>query len=418
MIDVRLMRSDPQVFIDSFRRRGVDIDVERLLEIDERHRNLLAAVESGRAEHNAANKKISSAPPDQRQAVIDDARSIGERFKDLEIQLKEAADGWRSSFEALPNLTHPETPGGSGDENNRVLREVGGRREFDFAAKDHLSIGEDLDIIDTARAAKVSGSRFGFLKGDAALLELGLVRFAFDRLGKHGFRPVIPPVLVREEALYGTGFFPTDEAQIYKTAVDDLFLVGTSEVPLASMHAGEVLPLEELPLSYGAYSPCFRREAGTYGKDTRGIIRLHQFEKVEMFVFCSPEASEEQHERILSIEEEIFQALEIPYRVVEVCAGELGAPAFRKFDLEAWLPGAERYVEITSCSNCTDYQSRRLNIRFKSDAGNELVHTLNGTAVAMQRTIVALLENHQQGDGSVRLPQALAEFTGLELIKL
>ena len=410
MIDLRLLRSEPDLFRDSYARRGLDVDIDSLIVIDEKHRLLINEVESGRAEQNAANKAISKAAGDEKQAAIAEAKAIADRFKGSEEELRKVKEELDGILVAVPNLVHPETPRGSGDDSNRILREVG---EMRTGGKDHSSIGESLDVIDTERAAKVSGSRFGFLKGKGALLEFALVRFAMDRVMSHGFEPIIPPVLVREDAMYGTGFFPTDEAEIYKTAADDLYLVGTSEVPIASMHRDEVIAL---PVQYAGFSTCFRREAGTYGKDTKGIIRLHQFDKVEMFIFSGASESNEQHLKILSIEEEIFQALQIPYRVVEICAGDLGASAYRKFDIEAWLPGAERFLEVTSCSNCTDYQSRRLNIRTKTDAGNELVHTLNGTAVAIQRAIVSILENHQQPDGTVKVPEALQPYTGFDVI--
>ncbi len=288
--------------------------------------------------------------------------------------------------------------------------------EFDFEPKDHLALGEDLQIIDVRRAAKVSGSRFTFLTGAGALLHVALVRFALERLLPEGFVPVVPPVLVREEAMYGTGFFPTDEAQVYKTASDDLYLAGTSEVPIASMHSNETFSSEDLPARYAGISTCFRREAGTYGKDTRGIIRVHQFDKVEMFSFCEPDLSEDEHQRLLSIEEQLFQALEIPYRVVEICAGDLADPNYRKFDIEAWIPGGNRWLEVTSCSNDIDYQARRLGIRYKSAGRSDYVHTLNGTAVAIGRAIVALLENHQNADGSVSIPARLEEYAGFDSI--
>lgn len=410
MIDLKLLRSDAGLFRDAFARRGSDVDVDALLALEEKHRALIADVEKGRAEQNAANKRISQVSGDERQAAIAEAKQISDRFKGMEEELRKAREELEGVLTAVPNLVHPETPAGAGEENYAILREVGERKE---GGEEHHVVGASLGIIDTDRAAKVSGSRFGILKGKGALLEMALVRFALDRVMAHGFEPVIPPVLVREDAMFGTGFFPTDEAQIYKTAADDLYLAGTSEVPLASMHRDEVL--EELPVRYAGFSTCFRREAGTYGKDTKGIIRLHQFDKVEMFIFCPAEESNSQHLKILAIEEEIFQALEIPYRVVEVPAGELGAPAYRKFDLEAWLPGARRWLEVTSCSNCTDYQSRRLNIRAKGDSGSALVHTLNGTTVAVQRTIVSLIENHQH-EGKVEIPAALRPYTGFDSI--
>jgi seryl-tRNA synthetase len=278
---------------------------------------------------------------------------------------------------------------------------------------DHVALGEALGIFDGERGVKTSGSRFVYLKGNGILLELALVRFAFDHLGRNGgFQPMAPPVLVRQQAMYGTGFFPAEEFEIYHLERDDLYLIGTSEVPLASYHADEVLAEADLPLRYAGYSPCFRREAGSYGKDTKGLIRVHQFDKVEQFSLVHPDASWDEFELIRSNEEALFQALEIPYRVVVMCGGDLGAPAAKKVDLEAWLPGAQRFMEVTSASNTTDYQARRLKIRFRGDGGTRLVHTLNGTAFAIGRAIVALLENHQRADGSVAIPEALHPYTG------
>jgi seryl-tRNA synthetase len=281
---------------------------------------------------------------------------------------------------------------------------------------DYATLGEQLDIIDTARGAKVSGSRFGYIKGKGALLELSLVRWAMDHLVEAGFTPMIPPVLVREEALEGTGFFPEARDQVYEIPKDELFLVGTSEVPLAAYHGDEILERSALPLRYAGFSTCFRREAGTYGKDTAGIFRVHQFDKVEMFIFTTPEASTEEHDRLLAIEESLVQELEIPYRVVNIAAGDLGASATKKYDIEAWFPSEQAYREITSCSNTTDYQARRLKVRIKAEDGNPVLHTLNGTACAVGRTITALLENHQRPDGSVEIPEALRRYTGFDLI--
>lgn len=412
MIDLKLLRSNPELFEESYRRRGLEIDVAALVSIDVEHRQLTARVEDGRAEQNRANKRISEVTGDERTSAIEEARRISDAFKGAEEDLKKLKDQLDAALAQAPNLVHPKTPEGA-DKDYAVIKEVGDRVLI-TGARDHVSIGEQHGVIDVERAAKVSGSRFGYLRGKGALLEIALVRFALDRTMALGYIPIIPPVLVREEAMFGTGFFPTDEHEIYKTANDDLFLVGTSEVPLASMHSGETLI--DLPLRYAAFSSCFRREAGTYGKDTKGIIRLHQFEKVEMFIFCEPSESDDLHLELLSVEEEIFQALEIPYRVVEIAAGELGAAAYRKFDIEAWLPGAERWLEVTSCSNCTDYQSRRLGIRTKSASGSDLAHTLNGTAIAVQRTIVSLLENHQNSDRTVQIPEALKSYTGFDSI--
>jgi seryl-tRNA synthetase len=417
VIDLKLLRSSPEVLRESLTRRGSAIDLDHLIALDESHRRLLGEVESMRAEQNRANKLIASSSGPERDAAIEQMRSVASGLKDLEGKLERAKAGLDDLLPRVPNLVHPQSPNGSGEDSNRVVKQAGAVSEFDFPAADHLDLGEALDIIDVKRASKVSGSRFAILKGKGALLELALVRFAMDRLSAAGFLPVIPPVLVREEAMYGTGFLPADEFEIYKTASDDLYLAGTSEVPVASMHAQETIAAADLPLRYAAFSTCFRREAGTYGKDTRGIIRVHQFDKVEMFVFCKADESEQRHEEILLIEEELFALFEVPYRVVDICAGDLGSSAQRKFDLEAWLPGSKRWLEVTSCSNCTDYQARRLEIRTKSEKGAELVHTLNGTAVAVGRAIVAILENHQRLDGSVAIPKALQPYTGFDEIK-
>ncbi|HLI55911.1 MAG TPA: serine--tRNA ligase [Actinomycetota bacterium] len=424
MIDLKLLRNDPELVRASLKRRGSTVDLDRLISLDAAYRQLLQEVEVARAEQNQAGKHIAEASGPEKQEAIAEMRRLSDRLKAQEADLAERNAELDEALTHVPNLVHPDAPDGSGDDANRLVRTVGTRPAFPFTARDHLDIGETLGIIDVERAGKVSGSRFAFLLGAAALLELSLVRMVIDRVSADGFVPVIPPVLVRREAMYGTGFFPTDEAQVYRCADDDLYLAGTAEVPIASMHAREILPVETLPRRYLGYSTCFRREAGTYGKDTRGIIRVHQFDKAEMFSFCLPEDSDDEHQRILAHEEGIFQALEIPYRVLEICAGDLADPNYRKFDIEAWLPGSGRWLEVTSCSNDIDYQARRLGIRTKrvapaggSSSGTDVVHTLNGTALAMGRAIVALLENHQQADGSVLVPEALRPYLGSELIE-
>jgi seryl-tRNA synthetase len=316
----------------------------------------------------------------------------------------------------VPNLPDPSTPAG-GEEDSVELRRWGTPPAFDFPVRDHLELGELLGAIDTVRAAKVSGARFGYLVGWGALLEFALVRFAMDRLTAAGFVPMVPPVLVRREAMFGTGFLPTDEQQIFRTADDDLYLAGTSEVPLVSYHSDELLDPGTLPRRYAGFSTCFRREAGSYGKDTRGIFRVHQFDKVEMVSFVLPEASAQEHELLLAREEELLQALELPYRVVNIAAGDLGGSAAKKYDCEAWIPSQGTYRELTSTSNCTDYQARRIGCRVREPEGNRPLHTLNGTAVAVGRTIVALLENHQQPDGSVKVPEALESYLGTDRIQ-
>ncbi|MEX2587726.1 MAG: serine--tRNA ligase [Actinomycetota bacterium] len=430
-IDLRLLRNDPDCVADSLARRGARvvlpsgkvivsgdgaIDLEYLRELDNENRRLISEVDEARSERKRASKAIARLSEGERADAVARNKEVAEGLKALEQHQSELQEQLYSALRLLPNLVHPQAPPGKGDEASRLVRQAGNIPSFEFDPQDHLSLGESLGIIDVKRAAKVSGSRFAFLRGSAALLQTSLIRFVLDRLGAEGFVPVVPPVLVREQAMYGTGFFPTDEAQVYKTADDDLYLVGTSEVPIASMHADETFDAAELPLRYAGISTCFRREAGTYGKDTRGIIRVHQFDKVEMFSFCLPSESNDEHRRLVELEEGIFAALEVPYRLVEIAAGELADPNYRKFDIEAWLPGGDRWLEVTSCSNDWDYQARRLGIKVRGEGGTEMVHTLNGTAIAIGRAIVALLENHQQADGSVAIPEALQPYTGFDQI--
>ncbi len=336
-------------------------------------------------------------------------REVAAEAKRLEEELAAVESRIDELLASLPNLPDPSAPDGDSDEDAEVLREVGERPAFDFEPKDHLELGLALDVIDMESAARASGSRFAYLKGELALMEIALVQLALQKLSQKGFTPVIPPVLVREEALFWTGFLPTDRAQIYEIAQDDLYLVGTSEVTLAALHVDEILAEELLPLRYAGFSTCFRREAGAAGKDTRGIFRVHQFDKVEMFQFVHPDTSGAAHEELLAIEEEILGELGIPYRVVNIAAGDLGASAAKKYDCEAWLPGQGRYRELTSCSNTTDYQARRLRARFRPKDGGSVqpVHTLNGTAVAVGRMLIAIMENHQRADGGVDVPEAL-----------
>jgi seryl-tRNA synthetase len=417
MIDLRLLREQPDTVAAALARRGISpSELERLRDLDERRRGLIAEVDAARAEQGQASKAIGKAAPEDRQAMIDTAGELKRRVADLEVQLAETTETHAAAFAAVPNLPHPDAP--DGDEGDGVvLRHVGDRPTFDHEPRDHVDLLEPPGAIDLARGAKVSGSRFAYLVGDGALLEFALVRYAMDIAMSHGHTPVIPPVLVREEAMYNTGFLPTDEQQIFLTRDDDYYLVGTSEVPLAAMHSDEIFAPDELPRRYVGYSPCFRREAGSHGKDTRGILRVHQFEKVEMFAFTHPDDSDAEHERLLAIEEEVFAGLELHYRVVDIPVGDLGASAARKFDLEAWLPGQDAYREVTSCSNTTDYQARRLRARIRVAEGeNVLVHTLNGTALAVQRAMIALVEQHQRPDGSVAVPERLQPYLGREVL--
>jgi len=412
MIDINLIRTDPDFVRAALARRGIAPRVDEIRELDERRRTLQTRIDSLRSEQKTASKEFAKLKGDDRATRQVELAKLSDEIKELSGEWEVLDAQVKALLLETPNLPHSSVPDGAGDENNVEVRAVGAPPSFDFEPRDHLDIGQALAVLDVERAAKVSGSRFAYLLGQAAVLELALVRFAVDRLGEHGFTPVVPPVLVRREAMEWTGFLPTDEAQIYKLADDEMYLVGTSEVSLAAMHQGEFLDPGSLPLRYCGISTCFRREAGTYGKDMRGIFRVHQFDKVEMFSFTSPEGSWDEHEFLLAREEEIFGALEIPYRIVNICAGELGAPAAKKYDVEAWLPGQAAYREVTSCSNCTDYQARRLGAKVKTESGSHLVHTLNGTAVAVGRAIIALIENHQQADGTVAIPDALRAYTG------
>ena len=390
--------------------------VDHVLELDEKYRGLLATVENLRAEHNRASKAIGKAPPDQRPAAIEKARELAEEIKDLEPTLEAAAAEVEEAAAYLPNLPHDSVPDGLSEDDNVVEREVGDRREFDFEPQPHEVIGERLGLFDSERAARVSGSRFVYLTGVGAMLELALVRFAIDFCNQRGFVPVVPPVLVREHAMYGTGFLPTDEHEFYKVERDELYLTGTSEVALAAMHSGEILNEGALPVRYAGFSTCFRREAGTYGKETKGLVRVHQFDKVEQFSFAHPDSSWDEYDSIRTNQEDILKALEIPYRVLVMCAGDLGAAAAKKVDHEAWLPGSNRFLELTSATNATDFQARRLQVRFKGKGESRLVHMLNGTACAVGRTIVALVENHQREDGGVDIPAALRPYAGFDEI--
>jgi seryl-tRNA synthetase len=420
MLDLKSIRSDPERVKQALARRGAAEEVDALLELDARRRELLPEIEGAQAERKALSKRVGEAK--QRGEDAGELMAAVQGLKQLMEAGKAELEKVEAELErvaaALPNLPDPDAPDGMTEEDAVVVREAGERPSFDFEPRDHLDLGTALGLIDIESAAQLSGSRFAYLKGDLVLLELALVRFAIDLVREEGHEPVVPPVLVREEALYGTGFLPGDRDQIYAVPKDELFLAGTSEVALAGLHANQILDAEQLPLRYAGFSPCFRREAGAAGRDTRGIFRVHQFDKVEMFSFVEPSQSAAEHERLLAIEERILTALEIPYRVVNVAAGDLGAPAAKKYDCEAWIPSQERYRELTSCSNTTDYQARRLSCRYRP-ADNEpiqAVHTLNGTAVAMGRTMIALIENRQDREGGFTLPNILYPYGGPERI--
>jgi len=409
MLDLKLLRTDTDAVRAALARRGegVATGVDAVLELDGRRRELIPQTEALKAEQNVAGAAIAAAKKagEDASAALAAMGDVKARGKALGEELAAVEARLQTALAALPNLPDP-----SASDTDTVLREEGTITPAAFTARDHQDLAGGR--IDLHRGARLAGSRFAYLKGDLVFLELALVRWCLDKLHGHGFEPVIPPVLAREEALYGTGFLPDTEQQIYHLPADDLYLLGTSEVALASLHAGEILDEDALPVQYAGFSPCFRREAGAAGRDTRGIFRVHQFDKVEMFCFVRPEESEQWHERLLAIEEEILTDLGLPYRVVNIAVDDLGASAAKKYDCEAWLPGQGQYRELTSTSNTTDFQARRLDIRYRPAGGGKPVtlHTLNGTAVAVGRTIVALLENGQQEDGTIALPATLQAY--------
>ena len=421
MIDLRALRENPEPARASQRARGADESlVDRIIEADESRRAALTAFETARAEQKAASRSVGKAAPEERPAVLERARALAEQVKALEAQSNELAAAAEDLVLQLPNLVIDGVPAG-GEADFQVLRHEGPTpRDFaaeGFTPRDHLDLGELLDAIDVKRGTKVSGARFYYLKGVGARLELALLTAALDQALAYGFIPMMTPTLVTPAVMGGTGFLGAHSDEIYHLPADDLYLTGTSEVALAGYHAGEIIDLAGGPIRYAGWSTCYRREAGSYGKDTRGIIRVHQFNKVEMFSYCRQEDAEAEHARLLAWEEEMLAKVELPYRVIDVAAGDLGSSAARKFDCEAWLPTQQRYMEVTSTSNCTTFQARRLAIRERTDEGNRPVATLNGT-LATTRWLVAMLENHQLPDGSVRVPTALRPYLGgLEVLE-
>jgi seryl-tRNA synthetase len=416
VIDLRALREDPDPLRASQRARGEDeAVVDRLLDLDERRRTALTGFEQLRAEQKSVGKSVSKAKGEERQALLDRAKELAQQVKNADAEASRLDEELQTLLKTVANVVEPDTPPG-GEQDYTVLEHIGEPPAFDFAPRDHLELGELIGAIDIERGAKVSGARFYFLTGVGAQLQLALLNLAMEQAIAAGFTPMYPPVLVKPEAMEGTGFLGSHAPEVYQLPQDDLYLVGTSEVPLAAYHMNEILT--ELPRRYVGWSSCFRREAGSYGKDTRGIIRVHQFDKVEMFSYCHPDESHEEHLRLLNWEKEMLAKVELPYRVIDVAAGDLGASAARKYDCEAWVPTQGTYRELTSTSNCTEFQARRLNVRFKDEeAGgrNRSVATLNGT-LATTRWIVAILENHQQADGSVRVPAALRKFLGRDVL--
>ena len=416
MIDLRLLRDDPELVRASQRARGEDPAlVDALLTADSARRSAIATADKLRAEHKAMGKQVGKASKEERPALLEQAQQMSAAVKTAEAAEHAAEAELQEAHRAISNIVQAGAPAG-GEDDFVLLETVGDVPEFDFTPRDHLDLGESLGVLDMERGAKVSGSRFYFLTGYGALLQLGLLQLAAQRAVANGFTMMIPPVLVRPEIMAGTGFLGQHSAEVYHLEEDDLYLVGTSEVPLAGYHSGEILDLGAAPKRYAGWSSCFRREAGSYGKDTQGIIRVHQFDKVEMFVYCRPEDADAEHQRLLAWERDMLAALDVPYRIIDVAAGDLGSSAARKYDCEAWVPSQGTYRELTSTSNCTTFQARRLSVRYRDENGKpQIAATLNGT-LATTRWLVALLENHQQADGSVRVPAALVPFVGTDVL--
>jgi seryl-tRNA synthetase len=415
MLDLNFIRENPQKLKDACINKNVKVDVDRVLALDKGKRELMTEMEALRAEQN----KISRGGKDNNVLIVQ-AKEIKAKIKEMEPELEKIDAELKSLLLQLPNIPFEEVPVGKDDSENIVLRKVGSTPKFIFhKPKDYMELGENLDLIDTERAGKVSGSRFGYIKGDLALLEFALINLVTETVRKEGFVPVIPPVLLKEEMARGTGYFEaTDVGEAYFLPEDKMFLTGTSEQSLVAMHANEILDEKKLPLRYLGFSTCFRREAGSYGKDTKGILRVHQFDKLEMVIFSKPEDSKKEHELLLSIEEKLMKALNLPYQVIDICTGDLGRPVAKKYDIEAWLPSENKYRETHSTSNCTDFQARRLNIRYKDKAGKvSFAHILNGTAFAIGRILIMIMENYQQKDGSIKVPKALQKYCRIKVIK-
>lgn len=402
MIDIKFIRENKNEVLDGIKSKGFDIDIDLLLKLDEEKNILRKKIE----EFNAERKKIAD------KKDIESGRKIKADLADIEIKEKILTEKFNSMLRKIPNLPLPEVPVGKNETDNIVLKEVGEKTEFNFPVKDYMILAKKLGWIETERAGKAIGSRFGYLLRDAVDLEFALVRFALDVLKKEGFIPIVPPVFLKPEAMRGMGYLDHNEDEVYHLEKDNLYLIGTSEQAIGAMHMNEILKEVDMPLRYVGFSSCFRREAGSYGKDTKGIIRVHQFDKVEMFSFTKSENSKKEHEFLLSMEEKLMKALELPYQVLQICTGDLGFQAANKYDIETWLPGEKKYRETSSTSNVTEFQSRRLNIKYKDKktSKNEFVHTLNGTAFAIGRTIIAIMENYQQKDGTIKIPTVLEGY--------
>jgi seryl-tRNA synthetase len=413
MIDPKFIKENKAKVLANNKSRGVSVDLDKLLRLYDQRNEQQAEIEQKR---NTRNKNSKTKPTPE---IIIAMKTLGEELNNLEMNLRVIEDELNNLLYQLPNMNWIDTPIGASDQDNKIIRTVGEMPEFDFMALDHSELGQRLDLIDVEKGTALSGNRFWYLKNELVDLEMALIHFAWKKMRQAGFSPMAVPHLVREKAMFGTGFFPAEMNEIYKVnpGEDDLFLIGTAEVPLINYHADEVLDLSKAK-KYFALTPAYRREAGSYGQDTKGILRGHQFDKIEMVIFCEPAQSESMHQEILSLEESIYQALELPYHVVNICTGDLGAVAAKKYDLEAWMPGQNKYREITSCTNATDYQARRLNIRYNNkDGKKELCHTLNGTVIALGRVMIAIMENYQSKDGSIMMPKVLHEYLDFKEIK-
>ncbi|PID83942.1 serine--tRNA ligase [Candidatus Gracilibacteria bacterium] len=414
MLDIKIIRTQPQLVKDIIQKRNMTLDVDAFLDIDAKRTQLIIETDELRALKNKVSKEIPSLSGEEKEAKLGEMKTVSNSLKDLEEKQDAIEEEWRHEYYKFPNLLDDTTTIGPTENDGVVEDTFLEKTSFDFKPKTHYEIGEKKGWIDIEKGSQISGSRFWYLKGDLALLQFAIINFALAKLVSKGFTPILPPVLVREKAMFGTGFFPADEDGIYAVnpGEDNLYLVGTSEVPVTSYHSGETLDLEK-PKMYVAYSPCFRREAGSAGKDTRGILRGHQFDKVEMVVFSQPEESKKMHDFMVSVEEEIWQDLQIPYQKINIASGDLGNPAMKKYDLEAWMPGQEAFREVTSCSNVGEFQSRRLGIKCKNQNGETVfAHTLNGTVTALGRCLIAIIENYQTADGDVKIPDVLVPFMG------
>lgn len=418
MIDLELLRNNPDTIKEEISKRRMDIDVDADILLDQKRRSLIFEVEQLRAEKNEASKMIPKLDQAQKAAKISEMKDLNRQLQELEKNLALVEEEFFNHLANYPNISHSSTPVGKDENDNVALYYKGEKPHFEFEPKNHIELGKNLDLLDDDRAAKVSGSRFVYLKNEAVWLEFALVQYVLTILTQRGFIPVIPPTMVKQQAMYGTGFFPAEKTQYYKTELDDLYLVGTAEVPLCAYHSDEFIDYDNLPLKYAGFSTCYRREAGAYGKDMGGMFRVHQFDKVEMFIYSHPDQSWQEYELLRETLEEIMGGLGMHYRIMNMCTGDIGNPNAKKYDLEAWLPGQQNYRELASCSHDTDYQARRLNIKYRQEDFKGLVHTMNSTACAIGRTLIAIYENYQTPEGNIKVPKALAPYmNGIEEIK-